>query len=151
MSEKRPAGAVGFVIHNGKLLLILRDDKPEIANPNTWAMPGGGVEDGEDLPTAFKREILEELGISPRVILLGVSRKANGFFATFLTDQETAEITLGEGQRYQFFSPEDLDTIELGGAIKVYWERYRNDIAHMIRSGTAPSGRTFELAVWNGQ
>ena len=30
-------------------------------------LPGGGVEQGEDLLTAFKREIVEELGIEPEV------------------------------------------------------------------------------------
>ncbi len=47
-----------IVIKDGKLLLIHRfRDGNEY-----YAFPGGGVEEGEDLDTALKREILEETG-----------------------------------------------------------------------------------------
>lgn len=34
-------GAKAFVIYNNKILLVLRDNKPDIPNPNTWNFPGG--------------------------------------------------------------------------------------------------------------
>ncbi len=49
-----------IVIRDGKLLLIHRfRDGSEY-----YAFPGGGVEEGEDLETALKREILEETGLN---------------------------------------------------------------------------------------
>ena len=47
----------------GKLLIYLRDDKPDIPFPNYWDLFGGHVEKGETPEIALEREIHEELGI----------------------------------------------------------------------------------------
>jgi len=44
---------------NGEILCALRS--PEMSSPNRWEFPGGKVEPGEDVYTALKREIDEEL------------------------------------------------------------------------------------------
>jgi 8-oxo-dGTP diphosphatase len=50
----------GVVIREGKLLLIHR-----LREGNEyWVFPGGGVEEGEDLETALKREMMEETGLN---------------------------------------------------------------------------------------
>lgn len=45
---------------NDEILCALRS--PNMAIPNMWEFPGGKVEQGEDLYSALKREISEELG-----------------------------------------------------------------------------------------
>jgi 8-oxo-dGTP diphosphatase len=46
-----------------RLLIYLRDDKPEIPFPNHWDLFGGHLEEGETPEQALVREVKEELGI----------------------------------------------------------------------------------------
>jgi len=52
--------AVFLLKKDGAALLQLRDDKPGLRHPAKWVPPGGGVEAGETLEMAAKREFLEE-------------------------------------------------------------------------------------------
>ncbi len=47
----------------GKFLFHLRDNDPNIPNPNKWSLFGGGIEKDESPEEALKREVLEEIGI----------------------------------------------------------------------------------------
>ncbi len=53
---------VGIAVLNSKNKIFVgkRRDNPSIY----WQMPQGGVDEGEDLETAMKRELFEETGIS---------------------------------------------------------------------------------------
>jgi 8-oxo-dGTP diphosphatase len=57
----------GCLIHNNKILMILRGDTESHA-PNTLAFPGGQVEskdsDSDTLEDTLKREIYEEVGLN---------------------------------------------------------------------------------------
>ena len=48
--------ASGLVFKDGKVLLVRTSNRG-------WEFPGGVIEQGEDLITGLKREILEESGI----------------------------------------------------------------------------------------
>lgn len=58
---KKKVKVVAAIIENdqGEILCALRS--PEMALPNYWEFPGGKVEDNEDIFSALKREINEEL------------------------------------------------------------------------------------------
>ena len=53
-----------------KYLFVLRDNKPNIPNPNKWSLFGGGIESNENPEEALIREIKEEIGISINEIIL---------------------------------------------------------------------------------
>jgi len=54
--------AAGVVTHDDCLLLVRQN-----SNDRTyWSLPGGVIEDGEDLLTGLSRELHEEAGIRPR-------------------------------------------------------------------------------------
>ena len=54
--------AKAAVVHNGKILLIKRSETDE-RRPLEWDIPGGWVDEGEDVATAVVREIAEETGL----------------------------------------------------------------------------------------
>jgi nucleoside triphosphatase len=55
--------------------------------PGQWALPGGGVEPGERIEAALRREVREELGIDLRAA------------TPLLFKDDVLEKTLGEGRR----------------------------------------------------
>lgn len=48
---------------DGKLLMGKKDPVKGGVYPDCWHIPGGGVEEGETLEEALRREVLEEIGL----------------------------------------------------------------------------------------
>jgi 8-oxo-dGTP pyrophosphatase MutT (NUDIX family) len=57
------AAAALLVLEDGRYLLQLRDDIPQIWYPGHWGLFGGAVDAGEDALAALRRELREELDL----------------------------------------------------------------------------------------
>ncbi len=56
----------GILIENEKILIV----KQLVSKDRGWSLPGGRVENGENLEEAIKREMDEETGLKTRIIKL---------------------------------------------------------------------------------
>ncbi|MCG7494842.1 NUDIX domain-containing protein [Thalassobius sp. Cn5-15] len=89
-----------------RLTVMLRDDKPDIAWPNHWDLPGGLREQGESPVACGIREVREEVAIQvqPSDLIWARCFPREGelptwFFAAHLAESCAADLSLGdEGQ-----------------------------------------------------
>jgi 8-oxo-dGTP diphosphatase len=112
------------VNNDGKILLQLRDNRPDLNFPNCWTCLGGGVEAGETFDEAIRRELLEEIEIDLPVILWKkqnylVELKGQKFLVESHTyvghiDRPISGIKLNEGQALGYFGLDDLDKLQIG-------------------------------------
>jgi 8-oxo-dGTP diphosphatase len=65
--ERPMVGVGGVIIDQGRALLIRRGSEPLLGE---WSIPGGSLELGETLEEGVARELLEETGLTVRVIEL---------------------------------------------------------------------------------
>ena len=92
---------------NNRLLIYLRDNKPEIPFPNHWDFFGGHVEVGETPEQALVREVMEELGVNLPgwdffrcyECLSGDAYSNTKYIYRARIDRTAEELTLYEGQR----------------------------------------------------
>jgi len=135
-----PASSGALVVYKGKILLIRRDNKPTIPNPNMWSIPGGQVEKGESFDEALVREIKEEIGITPKNYqLLGFfeTEKQNAIYLLELTNEETQEIKLGnEGQELKWFKPQEIADIDAVPIVRDFFRKNAKKVEPLIKSET---------------
>jgi 8-oxo-dGTP diphosphatase len=92
---------------NGRLLIYLRDNKPEIPFPNHWDLFGGHLEEGETPEQALVREVKEEIAMDLKAwtffrrfdCLEGDAYPNIKYIFWATTDKSPRELTLHEGQR----------------------------------------------------
>jgi 8-oxo-dGTP diphosphatase len=115
MAKKFGAGIL-LINSNNELLMLLRDDRPDIPFPNMWDIPGGHIEPGEIPEETIKREMVEEMNLELGDInLFKVYYKDNLVDNVFWKkiDLNPDLIDLKEGQRIAYFSYEQLSKMKL--------------------------------------
>lgn len=108
-----------IIVEDGRLLAIKRIKE----NETHWVLPGGGVENGESLETALKRECIEELGVEVEV---GEFVLEDDFYWNDILEKVyfykckilSGEIGTGEGPEFQEDSPyegsHEVEWLDLG-------------------------------------
>ena len=110
---------------DARLVIYLRDNKPEIPFPDHWDFFGGHLEAGETPDEALVREVEEELALA---------LKEWKFFRTYVCtegdaypnvkyiywariEQTAAELTLREGQMLKSIGPEDRAAVKFANVL----------------------------------
>ena len=106
------------LICDGRILTILRDDKPTIPWPNLWELPGGGREGDESPFECVAREGYEELSIQllkDDIVWSWIypsmldENKNSVFLVGKLTQEQFDSIVFGdEGQGYKLVRLEEF-------------------------------------------
>ena len=114
---------------DARLVIYLRDNKPEIPYPNHWDFIGGHLEDRETPEVALVREVQEELGLTltkwkyfrTYVCTEGDAYPNVKYIYWSRIDQSVAELTLREGQMLRSIAEEDRTDVKfaniLGGIL----------------------------------
>ena len=115
-------GAKVALFIGAELLVILRDDDPDIAFPNLWDFPGGGREGDETPFETLAREVKEEVGLTlPRHAIIwekclpwsqDATQKIWFFVAQMPAGTEDKIVFGDEGQRWGLMTPDAFMTHE---------------------------------------
>lgn len=107
------SGAKLALFLGADLLVILRDERPDIPYPGHWDLPGGGREGHETPETCVLRETREEVGLDLRqsqLVWANSYQRPRGlvwFFVAHLPEAASTEISFGsEGQGWRLMPPE---------------------------------------------
>jgi len=116
MGKNRPQ--CGLLIENseGKVLLQLRDDNPQIPYPGCWGTFGGQIEGEETPEEGIKREIWEELeyDLSHPEYFGNFPFEGYNIYMYRIVDRNLTldNITVREGQKGGFFSLEEIRHVD---------------------------------------
>lgn len=60
-------GVKGFIVHEGKILVVREHVHRDGKTHDIYDVPGGGIEPGETLHEALTRELMEEVGLEVEI------------------------------------------------------------------------------------
>jgi len=102
------AAAALLVLEDGRYILQLRDDLPQIWYPAHWGLFGGSLDAGEDVVETLRRELREELALEvteARLFVqfaydltpIGLGRYFRAYYEVPVTLPAFERLVLGEG------------------------------------------------------
>jgi 8-oxo-dGTP pyrophosphatase MutT (NUDIX family) len=154
----RDAVAAIITLDDGRYLMQLRDDKAGIFYPDHWGLFGGAVDPGESPEDALRRELMEELELTPDqlhyftrmdfdVACFGRGTVYRIYYEVPIAASVLPSLQLGEGRLMQALS---LSEILLGNRVVPYdsfavWLHYAARGA--AGSTAAPQGDRGQFAV----
>lgn len=138
----RPCVSVLLLTPDRKVIIQLRDDKPDLPFPAHWATLGGRIEAGESPEEAVCRELYEETELTlpltywRRVDHAYVWNGQPGYVENHAFvghyDGMVSEIRLHEGQRLDCFDAEQIDHIPIAyGLEKLLKEFFAEYVRHL--------------------
>jgi len=126
-----------------RLVVIKRDDRPDIPFPGFWDLPGGGREAGETPFECVQRECEEELGlVVPETTVLWsrpflAAGVRNWFMVGRLEEKVIADIVFGdEGQRWDLMT--DAAYIAHPKGVPMFQQRLQIYLAEKGLGGKGP-------------
>ncbi len=113
---------VAIIIKNpeGKVLLQLRENKPDVPFANHWTLPGGKVEVGETPLQAAVRELKEETDLDTQLLFWktydrfgknNLQIEQHVFIGE--TNIPVEGILLGEGAELRFIAEKDIQSLQI--------------------------------------
>lgn len=118
------AVAAIITVEDGRYLMQLRDDIPQIFYPGHWGCFGGAVGPGENQLHALERELAEELEMASPVAgefvkldfdltKLGQKSCYRTYYEIRVTEAEVSRFALHEGAEMRLFTPAELFDVRL--------------------------------------
>lgn len=104
---------------DGRILLQLRDDRPDIPFPDHWGCFGGSLDPGESYETALRRELAEELELVVRevrlvarltfeAVELAIPSHIRSYFLVPISPAEHGGLVLHEGAAMRLFTLSEI-------------------------------------------
>lgn len=146
-----PQGAAGMLFHHPPTnTYLLTHRSPEVQMGDTWGIPGGAIDKGEEPYQAALRETQEELGQVPQHTVTGIHEAApvpDWKYHTVMADvpEQFDPDYSGqwETQDHGWFTPEEIEGLNLHPGFASAWNfghlRPRTSMADGIFYHTAPA------------
>jgi 8-oxo-dGTP diphosphatase len=117
-------GQKAAIMEGGKYLLVRRSPGDR-TSPGTWEFPGGKLESGEKAEAGLRREMLEETGLSVKVVkpllVLNHSSRKDFLFIIYECRRLSGRVRLSsEHTEHRWVTRQEMAGLELSDYMKAF-------------------------------